>query len=187
MLLKRSGIQHMVRSVATITNCRDIVLVGSGALIAAVRHLPAELMQTNEVDLYVRDASDPEDVQQLIEGTLGEGTYFQKTFRYHVDAVSARTAVFPADWQTRASELPLPTDRNVKITCPSADDLAISKCVAWRDKDKSWLKACALHGFIDLDRMRELAAKIDPADLDGLEVAHVIARIDHIPVPPART
>ena len=33
----------------------------------------------------MRDAADLEDVQQLIEGTLGEGTYIQKTFRYHVD------------------------------------------------------------------------------------------------------
>ena len=143
-------------------------------------------MMTDEVDLYVRDAADPEDVQQLIEGTLGEGTYFQKTFRYHVDAVSAQTAIFPSDWQTRASRVALPGNPDVKITCPAADDLAISKCVAWREKDKEWLKLCALHGLIDVHRMRELAVRIDPADLGALQVADIITRVDRIPLPPLR-
>ena len=39
MLLKKSNIQHMVTSVATITRCNDIVIVGSGALIAAVQQI----------------------------------------------------------------------------------------------------------------------------------------------------
>ena len=98
MILKKAHIQHMLEAVATITRCNDVVLVGSGALIAtAGQNLPAVLMITDEADIYVRDADDPEDVQQLIEGTLGVGSFFQKTFSYHVDAVAPERSLFPAD------------------------------------------------------------------------------------------
>ncbi len=179
MILKKAHIQHMLEAVATITRCNDVVLVGSGALIAtAEQNLSAVLMITDEADIYVRDADDPEDVQQLIEGTVGVGS-FQKTFSYHVDAVAPETSLFPADWETRAKTLRIKASEALTVTCPSADDLGLAKIIAWRDKDIIWLKECARMRLINADRMKSYAAGLRPADLEkrGPGIDEVLNRI----------
>lgn len=191
MMLKKAAIQHMVEAVATITRCNDLVLVGSGALIASsAKPLPAVLMMTDEADLYVRDAADPADIQQLIEHTLGVGSFFQKTYSYHVDAVAAETSVFPQDWETRAKILEVAAFTQLTVTCPSPDDLGLAKIVAWRAKDIVWLKECARRRIVDGGRMARYAANFRPSDLEkrGLDLRQVLKRIALIaPLPVSRS
>ena len=101
-MLRKAAIHHMLEAAHVITKCKDFVIVGSGALIATRNDLPGTLMMTPEIDLYARDAKDPEDTASLIEATLGSASWFFKTYNYYADAVSSETATMPTDWTDRA-------------------------------------------------------------------------------------
>jgi len=83
-------------------------MVGTGAVIATARHIPAVMMMTEEIDIYAEDAADIELVSDLIDGAIGRDSLFHKTFGYFGDGVSPSTAVMPLDWRSRAVEYVTP-------------------------------------------------------------------------------
>jgi hypothetical protein len=169
MILKKSHIEHVLRAAVEITKCKEFVIIGSGALIATAKNLPATLMSTDEVDIYVVDTNNPEEMQELIEAHLGSDSQFAKTYKYHADAVGMETAIMPMDWSDRAIKLNLLIDPTIKISTPCSDDLALSKLCAWREKDVAWLKECVRLRLIDTAAMRNHAAKIESKIAPPLE------------------
>ena len=114
-------------------------MVGTGAVIATAKHIPVTMMMTEEIDIYVEDAADPDLVSDLIDASIGRYSQFHRTFGYYGDGVSERTAVMPLNWRTRATEYTTP-DGLATAVCPSAEDIAIAKLCAWREKDQVWLR-----------------------------------------------
>ena len=114
-------------------------MVGTGAVIATAKHLPVAMMMTEEIDIYVEDAADPDWISDLIDASIGRYSQFHRTFGYYGDGVSKRTAVMPLDWRQRATEYTT-HDGLATALCPSAEDIAIAKLCAWRDKDQVWLR-----------------------------------------------
>ncbi len=168
-LLKKADIAHILRAAAAVTNCKQFVLVGTGAVIVVQKTPQAFLMHTREIDIYTLDASDPGEMSDLIDGSLGEGSQFNRTFGYFADGVSKLAACLPADWETRATTLPVPGAADVSVVCPSPSDIALSKLCAWREKDIAWLREALLHGIANIEAMRQRHATIDnphapPAD-----------------------
>jgi hypothetical protein len=136
-MLRKADIDHILRAAAAITNQFSFVLIGTGAVIATARHIPALLMMTPEIDLYV-EGDDSEMFSDLIDATIGQGSIFHRTFHYYGDGVGARTAIMPRDWRSRAVTYTT-ADKSVQALCPSADDIAVAKMCAWREKDVAWL------------------------------------------------
>ena len=169
MILKKAHILHLVTRIHRVTGCKDLVLVGSGALIAAAKTLPASLMHTGEADVYARDALDPERVEDLIQIHFGQGSQYEKTYKYYADAVSPDTAVLPDDWTARSVRLDVDGTEGLTVTCPSANDLALSKLCAWREKDREWLVTCARFRLIDLAEMKELSVGIGSVQAPTVE------------------
>jgi hypothetical protein len=52
---------------------------------------------------------------------------------------------------------------DVTVICPEVHDLAVSKCVAGRDKDADFVRALFKHRMIELPVMLERIAKLDSA------------------------
>jgi hypothetical protein len=129
-VLRKADIDHILRAAAAITNQSSFVLIGTGAVIATARHIPARLMMTPEIDLYV-EGDDSEMFSDLIDATIGQGSVFHRTFHYYGDGVSPRTAIMPQDWRSRAVTYKT-ADDTVQALCPSADDIAVAKLCAWR-------------------------------------------------------
>ena len=69
-------------------------------------------------------------------------------------------AVLPAGWQARTIAVRNDNTRNLTGLCVEAHDLAVSKLVAFRDKDKSFVRVLLLEHLIDpstlLRRLRQL-------------------------------
>src|ERR1700744_295879 len=105
--LKKDAILHIIRASNAITNCKHFVIIGTGAVIATAKTIPATLMLTRELDIYPTDTDNPEAMSDLIEGPIGEGSKFAKEFGYWGDGVSSRTAIMPDDWKSRAKTLPI--------------------------------------------------------------------------------
>ena len=100
-MLRKEDIDHILRAAAAVTNQSSFVLIGTGAVIATARHVPASMMMTPEIDLYV-ESDDNETFSDLIDATIGHGSMFHRTFHYHGDGVGAHTAIMPRDWRSRA-------------------------------------------------------------------------------------
>lgn len=158
--LRKTDIAHLVRAAAGVTGRDTFVIVGTGAVIAQLKAVPLDLMQTREIDIYVPDDPDGDGVSDLIDGSIGEGSPFHEAFGYYAHGVGPLTACLPDDWRTRAVRYATPSLPGVVCLCPEANDIALSKLCAWRDKDREWLAAGLGAGVLRLDAMRERGSRI---------------------------
>ena len=173
--MNRAALEHIIRASGTITNKDDFVIIGSQSILGAHPNAPAELLVSQEVDVYPKD--DP-DLSELLEGTIGEGSPFEKTFGYFVDGVNDKTAILPHGWQDRLVLISGPNTRGVRGWCLEPHDLAISKYVAGREKDLTYTAALARHAMVKRDILEQ---RLDATELDPRVRELVAARIrrDH--------
>lgn len=157
-MLRRPDVDHILRAAGSVSNHRRFVLVGTGAVIITARHIPAVMMMTAEIDVYADGIEDPEPLSDLLDAAIGRGSRFHETFSYYCDGVGPRTATMPADWRTRATEY-LVTDGTTTAICPGANDIAIAKLCAGREKDWTWLRAAVVAGIVKPAIVRTLTAK----------------------------
>jgi hypothetical protein len=162
--MKHEELLHVLRASAAVTQEHSFVIVGSQAVLLSHPNAPDELLRSRELDLY--PAMAPEKAE-LIEGALGALSQFDDTFGYYADGVGPETAVMPADWITYAQ---LHYIGELTAIVPDLHDIAVSKCVAGREKDAAWVAALLRHKMIELPRFIERLRALDPArhDLDRL-------------------
>jgi hypothetical protein len=153
--MKRIELEHVLRASAAITLDTSFVVIGSQSVLMEFPDAPAELLLSNELDLY--PAMHPERAD-LIEGAIGQLSMFHDTFGYHADGVSPETATMPADWMKFAK---LHYLGELTVICPDLHDIAVSKCVAGRDKDADWVRSLLRHRMITIDRFIERLEQLD--------------------------
>lgn len=181
-MLRRPDIDHILRAAAALSNHSRFVVVGTGAVIITARHIPAGMMMTSEIDIYADNVADPDPISDLIDASIGEGSQFHRTFSYYCDGVSPGTAIMPVDWRDRSTEYVTP-DSLVTAVCPDANDIAIAKLCAWREKDRDWLRAAINSGIVMTDRIRTLLQS--PMLSGAPESSELIRRVDSL-MPSAR-
>lgn len=157
--MKRDELEHVLRASAAITTDKSFVVIGSQSVLLPYPDAPAELLLSNEVDLY--PAMHPERAE-LIGGAIGELSMFHDTFGYHADGVGPGTATMPADWMQFAT---LYYIGDITVVSPDLHDIAVSKCVAGRDKDADWIRALLRHKMIDAARLMLRLQALDSARL----------------------
>lgn len=155
--MNRSEVEHVLRAAAAISQEQSFVVVGSQAVLLGHPDAPPELLVSRELDLY--PALHPEKAD-LIDGAIGAMSSFHETFGYHADGVGPETAVMPPDWESR---MQLYYVGDVTAICPELHDLAVSKCVAGREKDADFVRVLLRHRMIDLSVLLERIAKLDAA------------------------
>lgn len=158
--MKWEQMAHILRASAAITEDKSFVVIGSQAVLLSHPNAPADLLLSNELDLY--PALHPERAE-LIEGSIGQMSMFHDTFGYHADGVSPETAKMPADWE-KFSRLYYIDELTVVV--PDLHDLAVSKCVAGREKDASWVAGLLRHRMIELPRFIERLQALDASRHD---------------------
>jgi len=155
--MKRAELEHILRAAAGLTNEREFVVVGAAALLGSVPAPPAELTQTLEADIYPRRR--PE-LSELIDGSLGELSLFHDTYRYYAHGVGPDTAVLPEGWEARLVAIEGPSTNGAVGYCLELHDLAASKLVAGREKDKAFVGAMLREGLLSRDRLNERIARL---------------------------
>lgn len=154
--MKREEAEHVLRAAAAIAQEDSFVVVGSQAVLFTLADAPAALLVSRELDLY--PAVHPEKAD-LIDGAIGALSSFDDTFGYHADGVGPETAVMPPDWMDRAT---LHYVGNLTVICPELHDLALSKCVAGREKDAEFVEVLLREGLVDADVLRARMRALDP-------------------------
>lgn len=150
--VKRSELEHLIRAAGAITHERDFIIIGSQSILGPHPHAPDDLLLSMEADMYPRDA--PGKAEE-IEGAIGELSAFHETFAYYAQGVGPETAVLPEGWQERLVPIQTPATEGRTGWCLDPDDLAVSKLVAFREKDREFVGHMLTHGLADAAQVRE--------------------------------
>lgn len=167
--MTREQLEHVIRAAARIADAREIVVVGSQALLGEFPAAPAELLVSMEADLYPRDHPERAD---LIDGAIGELSPFHETHGYYAHGVGPETATLPAGWEARL--VPLPAEGAVGL-CLEIHDLVLSKYAAGREKDREYVRTAIRHGMADHD---VLARRLETMPLAVETRARILTFID---------
>ena len=106
----------------------------------------AELLVSMEADVYPKNKPELSD---LIDGSIGEGSPFQREFGYYAHGVDASTATLPEGWEQRLILVAGENTRQIRGWCLEVHDLAIAKLVAGRPKDLDFLRHLIKGGYAD--------------------------------------
>ena len=81
--MKREHFDHVLRAAAAVVE-DELVIIGSQAILAQYSSPPAEMVVSEELDIYPR--SDPSRSIK-IDAALGQGSLFEETFGYRAHGV----------------------------------------------------------------------------------------------------
>lgn len=169
--MKRAQLEHLIRAAADLTEDDEIVVIGSQAILAQFPEAPEELLASVEADLFPRNRPERTD---LIDGSIGEGSPFHATFGYYAQGVDETTPVLPAGWRQRLVPIRNENTRGATGWCLDIHDLLVSKYVAGREKDLTFVRQAIRVGLVDEGRLLERAAE---APLPQEKREHLARRI----------
>lgn len=150
--MKRFELEHIIRAAATISGDDEIIIVGSQAVLGQFPDAPAELLVSNEADVYPR--SYPER-WELIDGSIGELSPFHETFGYYAQGVEPGTAILGPGWEGRLIAVRNENTRGATGLCLEIHDLLLAKYVAGREKDRRFIRGALTHRLADPVVLRE--------------------------------
>jgi hypothetical protein len=155
--MKRVEIDHIIRAAADVTGEQEFIIIGSQAILGNTVDdgFPADLLVSMEADMYPSQA--PEKAE-LIDGSLGDGSQFHRTFGYYAHGVGPDTATAPAGWQDRLIEVPIASragtsDQSTALFM-EMHDIVLSKCVAGRERDWDYAREAMRHDLVTLEGLR---------------------------------
>lgn len=163
--MTRSNLEHIIRAAGTITDDSEIIVIGSQAVLGQFPDAPPELLVSIEADVYPRNRPELSD---LIDGSIGEGSPFERQFGYYALGVDPTTAILPQGWQTRLVRVSGENTRHIHGWCLEVHDLAISKLIAGRPKDLDFISSLVRHGMVSTTTLVERLAKTAVSEEIGL-------------------
>jgi uncharacterized nucleotidyltransferase DUF6036 len=153
--MTRAQLEHIIRAAGAIADTHDVVVIGSQAVLGQFPDAPAELLVSSEADVFPRQQPARSD---LIDGSIGEGSPFQRVFGYFAHGVDETTAVLPLGWRDRLVLIANENTRYVRGWCLEVHDLAIAKYVAGREKDLDFTGALARHRMANRELLEQRLA-----------------------------
>lgn len=160
--MKRSELEHVIRAAGRIARDREIVVIGSQAILGQFPEAPEILLASMEADVYPKNHPERAD---RIDGAIGEGSAFHEQYGYYAQGVGEATATLPKGWRSRLVSVKNPNTEGVEGLCLEVHDLAISKYAAGRPKDLAFTQALARHALTREATLLERArgTKLEPA------------------------
>lgn len=170
--MRREQLEHVIRAACAATGVRDVVVIGSQAILATypVGLLPDEATRSVEADIAI-DARlaggvhiDEEALADQIDGAIGDQSRFLEQYGYYAQGVETITAVLPDLWRDRLVPVVCEAvdDRPACVGwCLEAHDLWISKAAARRPKDVEFCVALAEASLIERDALETRVEHID--------------------------
>lgn len=168
--MRKSQVDHVLRAAREISGGTDrFIIVGSQSLHGKHPDVADGILVSREVDLFIPGA---ERLTELLNA-IGEGSPFHEAYGYYADPVGQNTAVLPKGWKGRLVNLPPGDTQGAKELCLDPHDLAVSKYIAGREKDRIFTSALVAKGLLDhgLLRQRLSETKVDERVRSAAEAA----------------
>ena len=150
--MTREQLEHIIRAAGVIADVADLIVIGSQAILGEFPNAPAELLLSNEADVYPSLFPERSD---LIDSTIGEGSPFEKSFGYYAHGVDETSAVLPSGWRDRLILVTGENTRFIRGWCLEVHDLAIAKYAAGREKDRAFTRALARYRMVQRDLLEK--------------------------------
>lgn len=144
--MKRSELEYLIHAAGKIAGDREIVVIGSQAILGQFPDAPSALLRSMEGDLYPRSKPGLAD---KVDGAIGEGSRFHGQYGYYAQGVGPDTATLPRGWQRRLVRVENANTGGYAGLCLEVHDLAVSKYVAGREKDREFTRELARHSMTE--------------------------------------
>jgi len=165
--MNRQEFEHIIRACGAATSRKELLIVGSQAILGSVPDSRRDLRVSLELDVSPIPFS--EEAVAIIDGNIGELSQFHKNFHIYAHAVGPDTATVPEDYRTRLVTV---TVGGVSAHCVSPADLAYSKLAAGREKDMEFVAGLLHHKIVRQvgasEANRGLKALADASEITGL-------------------
>ena len=148
--MTRSELEHAIRAACDVAGDTEVYVFGSQAILGQYPDAPEALRQSAEVDIALKNRTEKSD---HVDGALGELSMFHETHGFYVHGLSIEAACLPAAWESRAVIVQNANTRYNKGICLEAHDLAASKLVASRDKDRQFVRVLIQEQMIDPEKL----------------------------------
>ena len=152
--MERWQLEHLIRAASAIADDYELVVIGSQAILGSIPDAAPELLVSMEADIYPLNRPERAD---LIDGSIGEGSPFEQEFGYYAQGVSPETSVLPEGWQQRLVRVQNENTRSAIGYCIGLDDLALSKYVANRPKDREFIRELLRQRYVDPEKLLAMA------------------------------
>jgi hypothetical protein len=149
--MRREEFDHVIVAAAEVSGEAELVVIGSQAILGSFPNAPESMLRSMEVDLYPR--RHPERADD-IDGGIGDGSWFHRTYGYYGRGVGPETAKAPAGWEERLVLVEVPvrisSRQRAMAMCMEPHDLVLAKCVAGRERDWEFAREALEHELVDL-------------------------------------
>lgn len=157
--MRRDQLEHAIRAACDVAKDSELWVFGSQAILGEFPDAPESLRASIEVDVQ------PKNLPQAavdVDGALGELSMFHHTHGFYVHGISIESAKLPGGWKQRVIPVSDPTATHGKTGfCIEAHDLAASKLVAYREKDREFVRLLLIEKMIDANILWERISGLD--------------------------
>jgi hypothetical protein len=172
--MNRAQLEHAIRAACNISDDKELIVFGSQAILAGFPEPHPELRKSIEVDVFPKNKPNMVD---RIDGALGENSMFHKTHGFYVHGVSIESASLPAGWLKRTIKVQDYMDTTNVGYCIEVHDLAVSKLIAFRDKDTEFVRRLIIEEMIDTEVLME---RLRETDADNALIVRAIRWVKRI-------
>ena len=150
--MTRAQLEHAIRAACRVAEDSELWIFGSQAILGQFPDAPEALRESAECDVTPKNLPEAAD---KIDGALGELSQFHETYGFYVHGLSLQAAVLPEGWKDRTITIQNPNTKQYAGHCVEVHDLAASKLVAFRDKDREFVRVLLNENMIDVDTLVE--------------------------------
>lgn len=171
--MKRHELEHLIRAAAEITGQRELVIIGSQAVLGQYPRAPDALLISIEADIHPVHA--PE-LGAAIELHMGEGSRFDQTHGYHADGIEGGLPPLPRGWERRLIPIHNENTNGATGLCLEVHDIAAAKYAAHREKDLRYTRGLWEAGMLDPRTLDERIRTIDIKPPEKREIVEATVR-----------
>lgn len=168
--MNRTELEHAIRAACDVADETEVYVLGSQAILGEHPDAPEGLRQSAEVDVTPKHHPERADA---IDGALGELSLFHRTFGFYVHGISLDAATLPEGWTERAVRVQNENTYGFTGLCLEAHDLSASKLVAFRDKDREFVRILLRERLVSPETLLE---RIDTLPTESEEVRSRLAQ-----------
>lgn len=155
-------LKQAIRAACNVSGDHEVLIFGSQAILGAFPDAPADLLASLEVDLQPKNKPEATDT---VDGPLGELSAFHQAHGFYIHSYPISSIKLPLHWENRVIEVADDVGKKGYVGyCLEPHDLAASKLVAYREKDRDYVRTLIVEHLIDPD---ELIACLETMDIDA--------------------
>jgi hypothetical protein len=167
--MRRGEFKRALMAAARVAGDNEFFIIGSQAVHASCRRAPAEVLLSQECDLYPRNRPI---ASTLLERELGRNSRFARIHGYYVDPVTPEIANLPEGWESRLKPFEV---GEVTGFCLEIHDLLASKLAAGRLKDLEFAGAVLKLRLAKARALRSRLAKLLPISARNQALANLVS------------